>query len=514
MIGRFFKRKGGRRLRIAYGRIFHEANAFSPLPTTREDFERLHFACGESLRGICNRMTPEFPGFLRNAELTGFVSAAAAAGDVEAVPLFSTLTVSSGPITPECFEWLRETLVRHLRRVGDVDAVYLAMHGSMRVVGLDGAPEGVLLADARSVIGDERGLAVSYDLHANLSPAIIEPATIVEGFRTNPHRDLFQTGYRAGSQLIATLREEIRPTRTWRKLPMVLGGGMTIDFMKPMRPIFSRIKQMCRDKRVVGAHLFMVHPFSDATDIGWAVHVCTDNDPALAAKLADELAEMAWAVRGAPLPPMRSPDEAIDDVRKARVARSLGTVSLVDMGDVVGTGSPGGNTHVIEALLRAGRDLSIYVPIHDPAAIDVLWSATIGEQVQVTLRGTPGMDDQPELPLAAKVYARQDTAFGRTVVLGLEALRIAVTERPPYTLHPGFWKSLGLSPFRADAIIQKALFHYRIFYAASVRKNIPVVSAGPSSLDNVRNLSFDMPVWPRDDVQEWRTFDEARRAGT
>ena len=70
---------------------------------------------------------------------------------------------------------------------------------------------------------------------------------------------------------------------------------------------------------------------------------------------------------------------------------------------------------------------------------------------------------------------------------------------------------MGLSPFKADAIIQKALFHYRVFYVASVRKNIPVVSPGPSSLDNVRNLRFDLPVYPQEDVKEWRSFDQARR---
>ena len=42
-------RPSGRPLRVAYGRIFHEANAYSPLTTEREDFERFHLLEGAEL---------------------------------------------------------------------------------------------------------------------------------------------------------------------------------------------------------------------------------------------------------------------------------------------------------------------------------------------------------------------------------------------------------------------------------------------------------------------------------
>jgi microcystin degradation protein MlrC len=517
VIGKTLRRlqRGGRKgrpLRIAYGRIFHEANAFSPLPTEQEAFERFHFHEGDAVTPITERRNHELADVLRNAELSGFVSAAAREGDVECVPLFSTLAVSGGPITAECFAWLRDRLVHHLERVGEVDAVYLALHGSMRVQGLKGAPEGVLISDVRSVMGDTP-LAVSYDLHANLSPAIVETTDILEGFRTNPHRDLYSTGFRAGTQIIRTVRGEIEPVRAWRKLPIILGGGTTIDFFRPMRPLFRHIRALARRPGVVSAHIFMVHPYSDATDLGWAVHVCTDGNAALANRLADELADKVWAVRDAPLPPMRSPEQAIDEVRAARIARATGHVSLVDIGDVVGTGSPGGCTQLLDTLVRVGSDLSVYIPVHDPAAIDDLWANhRTRDRVDVTLRGTPGLTDQPEVQLDAVIEARRDTDFGRTVLLRCGELRIAVTERPPYTVSPKFWSSVGLSAWKADAIVQKALFHYRFFYVASVRKNIPVVTAGPSSLDNIRNLRFDMPVYPQDDVADWRAFDQVRRA--
>jgi len=55
--------RGGRPLRIGYGRIFHEACADSPLPTTRAAFERMGVLSGPKLAHAAS---------LRGAELESF----------------------------------------------------------------------------------------------------------------------------------------------------------------------------------------------------------------------------------------------------------------------------------------------------------------------------------------------------------------------------------------------------------------------------------------------------------
>ena len=502
---------GGRPLRIAYGRVFHEGNSYSPLFTEREHFEDFHYFEENDLRDFLASGQHELVDILRKAELRGCLETADKAENVECVPLLSALAVPGGPISAACFAWIRERLKSALRNAGDLDGVYLALHGSMRVADLDVAPEGVLIADVKDVLGDDAVVAVSYDLHANLSPSIVETTTILEGYRTNPHRDLRKTGVRAMTQLIQHLRGEIAPVRAWRKLPVILGGGMTIDFLNPMRPLFMHIKKLCKRPDVISAHIFMVHPFTDASDLGWAVHVCTDGDQALADELADALAEMVWKVREVPLPTFQSPSDALRDVRKAKLARKLGHVSLVDTSDVVGAGATGGNTHILDILVKEGSDLMVLIPLHDPEAIEELWSHSEGDDVEVTLRGTRGLAAQPEVALRARIDKRIDGDFGRTLVLRHDELRIAVTEKSPGPVHPKFWRQLGLSPWKADAIVQKFFFHYRIFYAASLRKNIPVATMGPSSLERVRDRQFDLPTYPKNSVSEWRTFDQARR---
>ena len=476
--------RGGRPLRIAYGRIFHEANTYSPLRTEQDDFERMHLVEGEALARAASLRGSELASFMPHAELTGFVQAARAAGGVTAVPLSSALAVPGGPLSPACFDWLLDGLMTRLRAALPLDGVYLALHGSMEVAGLGEAPEAVILRRVREVIGEDAGLAVSYDLHGNLSAGLVDPVDVLVAYRTNPHWDLAPTGFRAGNRLIRALRGQLRPVHAWRKLPVVLGGGMTIDFLAPMRAVFRFMRRLERDPRVVSASLFMVHPYTAADDLGWAVHVCTDGDRALADRLADELAERAFAQRDVALPPMRSVDQALTEVKRGPW-RHAGPVTLVDVDDIVGAGAPGGNTHIVAALARDDRGLRAFVPVHDPAAVAATWDTPDGARARVVLRGTPGYD-QPEVTVDAVVAARTTGDFGRMVRLDVGSFHVVVSERPPLPIHPGFWRTLGLAPRAADLIVQKNFFHYRMFYVTHSFRHIPVVSAGATSLDRVR----------------------------
>ncbi len=494
--------RGGKPLRIGYGRIFHEACASSPLLTTREDFERMHHLHGDALAEVVTLRGKELKSFFPHAELTGFVQAARVAGRVETVPLASSFAIPNGPVTEPCFNWLLDDLLERIAMAGPLDGIYLALHGSMEVAGLDEAPETVILRRVRQAIGPQAKLAASFDLHGNLSSGIVDALDVLVAYRTNPHWDLAPTGFRAGNRLIRTLRGEIRPVQAWRKLPVVIGGGINIDFLPPMRSIFRHMKRLEQDPRVLAASFFTVHPFTSADDLGWAVHVMTDGDAELADRLADELAEFAWQRRRVPLPKLYEIEEALDFVADS-VWRKLGPVTLVDADDIVGAGAPGGNTHFVRALLQNGRGLRALIPVHDPAALELAWNAPLGSTLEFTLRGTPGYG-QPEVPLRAVVGPRADTELGRRVRLDVGDLRIAVCADPPLPIHPKFWHELDSPPRDAHMVIQKNFFHYRLFYATTSFRHLPVVSQGATSLRRVASTLWDIPRYPSADPEDWR----------
>ncbi len=502
--------RGDRPLRIGYGRIFHEANAFSPLLTTRKDFERLHLMDGDELERATTLRGQELKGLVPHAELTGFRQAVRLAGGVEALPLLSAMAVPSGPLERAAFDGLVDDLIAKIEGAGVLDGVYLALHGSMQVAGLDEAPEAVILRRVRAALPEHARLAVSYDLHGNLSEDLVSPVDVLIAYRSNPHWDLAPTGFRAGNRLVRVLRGELHPVHAWRKLPMIFGGGTTIDFLAPMRGVFRAMRRMERDPRVISASLFMVHPFTTAVPLGWAVHVSTSGDPALAERLADELADLAWEERHIAMPEMRTVDDALDEVARGHW-RKLGPVTFVDADDIVGAGAPGGNTRIVEALARDDRGLRVFVPVHDPALLEELWTAPLGVARRVVLRGTPGYGC-PAVPLDVTVVARANEELGRVVRIDSGSFHVVVTERPPLPIHPKFWAWVGLSARKADVIVQKNFFHYRIFYAAISFQHIPVITSGATSFADVRARAYPVAMHPIVEVADWRRDEAVLRA--
>ncbi len=490
-----------RPLRIGYGRIFHEACAYSPLTTELEDFTRIHRLASDELKRAVSVFGSELKSFMPQAELSGFVAAARLAGNVETVPLESSFAIPGGPLSAKCFEILVSGLVRRIGDAGQLDGIYLALHGSMQVHGMSEAPEAVIIRRVRAAAGDEVQIAVSYDLHAHLTPGLVDPVDILIGYRSNPHWDLYPTGFRAGNRLIRSLRGYVKPVHAWRKLPMVLGGGNTITFLSPMRQVFRFMKRMEKNKKVLSASLFMVHPYTSSDELGWAAHVCTDGDQALADVLVEQLADKAWAQRDVELPPLEPVDQVLDKI--AAVSFKLGPVSLVDIDDIVGAGAPGGNTHIIRSLYERDRGLVVYVPLHDPNAVNAVWDTPTGQVRDLVLRGTPGYD-QPEVPIRVTIAARYKGEFGRIVRLDADKLHVAICERPPLPIHPQFWQRLGLSPRRADVLVQKNFFHYRMFYATTSFTHIGAVSKGATSFDRVRTREYRRPTHPLVSLSDWR----------
>ncbi|RME29434.1 MAG: M81 family peptidase [Deltaproteobacteria bacterium] len=501
------------RLRIGLLRFAQESNALSPVRTEVEDFRRTHLRTGEDLLQAVGPRGVEAPGFLAHAELSGFARAARRiAGDgIELVPLMSAWAVPGGPLSRAAQAWFCAEVDRLLGEAGRLDAVFISLHGAMRGEG-GTAPEADILALLRRRLGSEVVLAATVDLHAHLTPALVEPLSVLVAYRTNPHRDHARAGARAAEILVPALLGQLRPTMTWRSLPMVLGGGTTIDFLPTMRPVFRRMRRMERDPRVLSVSLCMCHIWSDAPDLGWGVVAITDDDAALADALADELADAAWALRHRLPPELPDAAEALQRARAARWRRRFGTVCISDASDMVGAGAAGESTRLLSHLLAEGQGLRILAPIRDAAAVAALWDLPDGSEVAVTLGGRLDPDNPP-LPVQGRLRRkRADTAFGRCLLLDLDHVQLVVTEGPPLAMKPSFYRDMGLRPWFADICVVKSLFPFRLYFLWHNRLTIYARTRGQTDFDVAWRMQFDGPVHPKDPVDDWRPADRRRRA--
>jgi microcystin degradation protein MlrC len=227
--------------RIGFARIAQETNALSPVATTLRDFENSHYLEGEQLLAAVTGGR-EVAGMFRRVELAGFVAAARERrSEIEPVAILSAWAPSSGPVTIECFETLEARLLEGVRRAHRDSALagmYLCLHGAMGVGGI-ADPESRLIRGVREILGGAP-LVVSHDLHGNLTRERVEASDAIVAYQTNPHRDHARIGHKAGRIAIGAALGELRPAMAWRSLPLILGGGSTIDFLSPMRAVFRR----------------------------------------------------------------------------------------------------------------------------------------------------------------------------------------------------------------------------------------------------------------------------------
>jgi len=499
--------------RIAFARIAQETNALSPIPTTLHDFEASHYLEGDELMTAVTRGR-EVAGMFRRVELAGFIAAASERrAEVEPVPILSAWAPPCGPLSRDCFEALESRLLDGLRRAhreSPLAGMYLCLHGAMGASGIRD-PESRLVRGVRDVLGGAP-LIVSHDLHGNLTRARVEAADAIVTYQTNPHRDHARIGQKAGRIAIGAALGELRPTMAWRSLPMILGGGTTIDFLAPMRAVFHRIARAERRGEALAASVLMAHPWNSDPELGWSTVTVTDGDRGAAEHLADELAELCWERRHCAPPPFLGPSEAISAARGAWFARRFGCVTIADVSDVVTAGGPGDSTHLLRALLGEAQGLLTYAALRDPGAVGVLWPRVIGERVSLAIGATLDPTRSSPLPVTGEIIGKYDRhGFGKTVVFAVEHLRIVITEGPALAMRPAFYRDVGLAPWRADIVVVKNFFPFLLYFLPYSRKTLFVRTQGVTDFDAAFTLAFDGPMHPRDRVEDWRSRDRIRR---
>ncbi len=488
----------GPRKTIVFAELLQETNSFSPVPTTERDFRAESLIFGEELLAYSREEHKELGGFLQAVDDLGD-------GAVALVPVVKARSMSGGPVERALYERIKQTILDAVRAQPRVDGIYLSMHGAMGVEGMRD-PEGDLLEALRGIVGPDVPIGVSLDLHANNTRRRAELATFIVGYKTNPHRDHFDAGYRCGSILVRTVRGEVRPAMVVNKMRLLKGGGMNVDFLPPFRKIFRRMKKMEKQQEVLCVSFFPVHVWLDDEELSYSTVAVTDADGGLAQKLADQIADMAWAVRDVPHAKGSTPEEAVGIARRSWLARKLGTVVFCDASDAVGTGTPGESTWILRALLAQGSDLVSYLTMRDAQAAREAWGYDIGEEARLTVGGKLDRIYNQPLDYSGTVIFKQETRFGKTVIVRHGGIHLIVAELPIASDYTSHFTDLGLSLWKPDIVVVKNLFPFRYRYLAYNRKTVNVMSPGLSNVD-VHALKYEKiprPIYPLDRIDSWR----------
>ena len=359
-------------MRVATLGFHHESNTFAPVPATLEQF----LASGPDVGdGLVAKYAES------QATLAGFIEAAAADADVELVPLVYFDLNPMGTITAEALEAISARLLSALDDNGPWDAILLALHGAAASE-IHRDADGEVLERVRRLVGAEVPIAVTYDMHANVSARMVDCATVVNTYMTNPHLDPRLRARECADLAFRVVRGEIHPVMALEKPPLavnILRQGTTDS---PMAELVEMAAQAATRPGVLSVSIAEGFPYADVEEMGMAFLAVTDGDADLAGGIARELARAAWEVRAELEGDGISVDEAL---RRAATADSHPVV-LLDVGDNVGAGSPGDSTHVLAAAQRLEVG-GLFHSLCDPASVAVCADAGVGATVELFVGG-------------------------------------------------------------------------------------------------------------------------------
>ena len=292
--------------RILIGECKQEVSTFNPVPSQYEDFVVRH---GEEIL--------EFHQGL-NTEMTGALEVYAERADVELVPTYSALSITSaGTLRRADFERIADEFREAVRRVQPVDGVYLSLHGAMSAENEDD-PEGYLLEITRALVGPATPIVISMDLHGIPTDRMLRNCDALTAFHTYPHVDFADTGARAARLLLRILDDEVDPVMAFVSVPALVRGNELITETGLFGQVIRAAQTLEAEPGGLAAGMFIGNPFTDVPELQTYSFVIRDGDAAQAAAEATALAQQFWAVHERLQAPLVALDEAVQIAKRAR----------------------------------------------------------------------------------------------------------------------------------------------------------------------------------------------------
>ncbi len=495
-------------MRLVIAMMKHETNTFSPVPTPFSRFEEWGAQFGEAARKAYEHTAMPMAAYIKLARENG----------AEFVTPFAGEAMPSGVVTAAAYECMSEAILDAVR--DGCDAALLDLHGAMVAANTpDG--EGTLLARIREIAPD-LPIAVTCDLHCNLTAQMIDNCTALIGYKTYPHVDMYEVAEQVGRILFRHLAGEINASMAWGNRPVLAQTLRMGTDDEPMKSLIDLAKMAESSGEALAATVFGGFPLADIPEAGLSSVVITDNDAAKAAEVRDRILDAAWSERsefvyqGEPL------SDAVARAKTLEAPVGDNPVILLDHADNTGSGGTQDTMHVIAEVLRQDLDDVAVAAVWDPHAVKVLQKAGIGSRVTIDLGGRmdmPSIGRQGE-PLSVSgtvttltdgnwivrgpMYTGVEVHMGPTAVLDTGKVQIVITSRHHEPWDQGVFTSVGIDPKYKKYLVLKSRIHYRAGFAAIERETVTCDGVGVTTSDNDQ-LDFQhvrRPIYPLDLINE------------
>ncbi|MDR3486252.1 MAG: M81 family metallopeptidase [Bradyrhizobium sp.] len=451
--------------RIAIGGFLHETNTFAPTKASYDDF--VHgggwpaMARGADVLKVMRHINVGLAGFVEQAEANGW----------ELVPTISCGASPSAHVTKDAFERVAKVMIDGIKAAGPLDAVYLDLHGAMVTEHLDDG-EGEILARVRQAIGKDLPLVVSLDLHANVTPQMVEHADALIAYRTYPHVDMADTGRAAADHLAMLLRTKQRLAKAFRQLPFLIPISWQCTGDQPCKSIYQKLAALQGDA-VPTLSFAPGFPAADFFNCGPSVFAYGKTQ-ADADAAADEMVKLIVSHESDFDGRIFTPDEGV------RYAMELATragkpIVIADTQDNPGAGGDSDTTGMLRALVRNNATRAAIGVIYDPRSAKAAHAAGVGATVTLALGGTSGIPgDAPykesfivenlsdgQFVAAGPYYGGRDMDMGPSAALRIGDVRVVVSSHRAQLADQSMYRFVGIEPTEQSILVNKSSVHFR-----------------------------------------------------
>ncbi len=485
-------------MRIATGSFTHESSTFTTVETTRDSFHTQRFGY---LRG--HEVLERFDG--TNSAVGGFLAGCREHG-YELIPTIYAGATPSAPVPRGVFDEILGDMLARMEAAGPLDGVLLDLHGAMVAEGIDDG-EGHILAAVRRLVGDVPVIA-QFDIHSNVSPAMVESGDVLIGHETYPEIDQEERGRECAEVMHRVLEHGLRPRMALSRIPLMWGMNQ-VTAHPPMREAIEYLHRIEARPGVICGSIATCFPLADIPHMGASVYVAADGDAALAQSCADELAAWIWERRADWQTPMPSTAEVLGEAAGGPLP-----LVLADRNDNTGGGAPGDSTGMLRTFLERKLDRACILYIVDPEAVALCQRAGVGARLslEVGAKSTP-LQGRP-VTMDAEVVALGDGRFryegprnrglagtmGPSAHIRQEGVHVLLVTRREQPYGIAFSLTMGLDPRKMRFVGVKSAAHFRAGFEPWAGR-IQVVSEpcvhSPEGL-TYRNLG--RKVYPLDDI--------------
>ena len=473
--------------RIAVGGFLHETNTFAPTKATYDAF--LHGGGWPSMTQGAD-VLKVMRGI--NLGLAGFVEAAEA-HRWELVPTIACGATPSAHVMKDAFERIVKVMVDSIAAAGPLDAVYLDLHGAMVTDHFDDG-EGEILARVRKVIGNDVPLVVSLDLHANVTPEMVEHADALIAYRTYPHVDMADTGRACADHLARLLKTKQRLAKSFRQLPFLIPISWQCTNDQPTRSIYEKLAAL-QTEAVPTLSFAPGFPAADFEHCGPSVFAY-GRTQADADAAADRIVAIVEGHEDDFDGKIYSPDEGV--LYAMELAKSAKKpIVIADTQDNPGAGGDSDTTGMLRALVRNRAMRAATGVICDPESARTAHEAGEGATISLALGGKSGISgDAPyqetfvveklsdgKFLAPGRFYGGRQMKMGPSACLRIGDVRVVVASHKAQLADQAMYRYVGIEPTEQAILVNKSSVHFRADFEPIAEKLLICAAPGAMPAD-------------------------------